>query len=237
MLTVVAWKWGSLFGPEWVNVLRSMFERHLHLPHRFACVTDDARGLDPRVDAVPLPGLLSDSPRCIRRLRQYDGMWATENLGRRFLSIDLDVVITDDVTPLFARPDPVVCWKVGYARVYTGALVLMDAGALHGLWEAFAADPEGYAREAQRAIYGRERAGAPWGGASDQPVLNHYIRTHTLVAELRDEDGITTYFSGYRPKDPPMAELRPGVRLVSFGSANKKVIESGRHPWIRECWR
>jgi hypothetical protein len=215
-----------------------MFARRLQVPHRFVCVTDDARELDTRVTPVRLPDLLRDSPRCIRRLRQYDGDWAEESLGARFLSVDLDMVLTDDVTPLFDRPEPIVCWKVGYARVYTGALVLMDSGALHGLWRLFSADPEGYAREAQRAIYGRERAGVPWGGASDQPVLNHYIRSHkATVAELRDEDGITTYFSGYRPKDPPMAELRPGVRLVSFGSANKKVIESGRHQWIRECWR
>jgi hypothetical protein len=249
MLTVVTWKWGRLFGPEYVNTMRSMMLRHLHVPHQLVCVTEDPVGIDSDVTCVPPPYRLSTghpphhagltfpgTPRCIRRLKQYDGAWAREYLGPRFLSIDLDVVVTGDVTPLFDRLAPLVLWRVGYAQVYSGGIVLMDAGALDGMWQAFSLNPERYARAAQAAVY-RERADAPWGDASDQPVLNHYVRTHPVpVDELRDEDGITTYFSGYRPADPPMAELRPGTRIVMFGSANKAVLDEGRHAWVREHW-
>jgi hypothetical protein len=244
MLSVVTWKWNrpdgsSLFGPEYVNRMRSMMERHLHVEHRVVCVTDDAAGLDLRVDVVPLPHEFSGSPRCIRRLRQYDEQWSRYWFGPRFLSIDLDMVVTGDVTHLFDRTEPLVCWRLGWRHeIYGGALVLMDAGALRGLWERFSADPWGYALAAQASVYHKPTPGAPWSGASDQPVLNYYIRTSGVrVADLKDEDGLTTYRNGFRPKDPPMSELRPGVRLVSFGHGSIDVMEGGKHEWVRENWR
>src|SRR6185369_10690146 len=60
MLSVVCWKWKpsngyrSAFGPETVNVLRAMVRRHYQKPHRFICVTDDSRGIDPGIEIIPL---------------------------------------------------------------------------------------------------------------------------------------------------------------------------------------
>jgi hypothetical protein len=53
MLSVVTWRWKprrgyrSSFGPETVNVLRSMVRRWYPKPHRFICVTDDPAGIEP----------------------------------------------------------------------------------------------------------------------------------------------------------------------------------------------
>lgn len=243
MLTVVCWKWGALFGPEYVNRLRSMFERHLHVPHELVCVTDDSAGLDPRVGVVQMPHELSGTPRCIRRLRQYDWSWAEKVIGRRFLSVDLDVVVVDDVTPLFARPEPLVLWKVGYAGVYSGSLILMDSGALDGLWRRFMVDPVGYAVEARDALYGVSvhvhGAYRGWGYSSDQPVLNHYVRTRDVPhGEWRDSDGIVTYFGrGYERHGPPLTALPAGARIVVLGSADKVVMDEGKFQWVLEHWR
>ena len=54
-MNVICMKWGSKFGAEYVNRLRSMVVRHLPHPHRFVCFTEDARGIDPAVEVAPLP--------------------------------------------------------------------------------------------------------------------------------------------------------------------------------------
>ena len=57
MISVICWKWGKLFSPVYVNRLRSMLARHLHIPHRLYCITDDRRGLDPEVGYFAMPNL------------------------------------------------------------------------------------------------------------------------------------------------------------------------------------
>lgn len=61
MISFVCWKWratqdnGRDFRSEHVNVLHASVARHYDRPHRFICITDDAAGLDPRIEAVPMP--------------------------------------------------------------------------------------------------------------------------------------------------------------------------------------
>ena len=57
MVNVICMKWGSMYGPEYVNHLRAGVARHLRRPHRFVCFTDDGSGLDPAVEVMPLPEL------------------------------------------------------------------------------------------------------------------------------------------------------------------------------------
>jgi hypothetical protein len=65
---VTCWKWKPaqpsgprFFDSKHVNVLRAMVARHLPIPHRFVCVTDDTDGLDSRIEAVPMPPQTFDS--------------------------------------------------------------------------------------------------------------------------------------------------------------------------------
>jgi hypothetical protein len=64
---VTCWKWkpaqpsGRSFDSSHVNVLRAMVARHLPIPHRFVCITDDTNGLDSRIEAVPMPPQTFDS--------------------------------------------------------------------------------------------------------------------------------------------------------------------------------
>ena len=57
MVNVICMKWGSMYGPEYVNHLRAGVARHLRRPHRFVCFTDDGSGLDAGVEVMPLPEL------------------------------------------------------------------------------------------------------------------------------------------------------------------------------------
>lgn len=149
---VVCFKWKappkyrSQYEARNVNVLRNMFERHLHMPHKFVCVTDDPEGIDERVNIVPLWPDHSDlksphgsrEPSCYRRLRLF-ARDAGELIGAdRFAWIDLDVVLTSDVTPIFDRPEPIVLLPTVSPRIpFNGSMVLMDAGARPEVWETF----------------------------------------------------------------------------------------------------
>ena len=43
---VICIKWGTKFGPEYVNRLYHMVEKNLSIPHRFVCFTDNSEGLE-----------------------------------------------------------------------------------------------------------------------------------------------------------------------------------------------
>ena len=229
MITVVCWKWGNLFSSVYVNRLRTALERHLHLEHELVCVTDDATGIDPRVRIVPLPTTYANTPRCRRRMQIFSREFAS-GIGKRILSIDLDMVIVGDITPLVNRTEPIVCWRVDYAGVYSGSFHLMDAGVLDPLWRMYKAAPEAFPASVQ-----------PRGIPSDQAMLNWYLRDKR-VAQWTSKDGLVTYFgAGYERFEkygvgPSNPNLPKGARIVVLGSDDKAVMDEGRFPWVREHW-
>lgn len=232
MLTVICWKWGKLFSPEYVNRLKNSVKRNLHIPHEFVCVTDDHHGLDSDVGTMELPQEWSTSPRCIRRLRMYDRVFA-KRLGDRLLAIDLDVIITGDITPLVNRTEPTVFWRVGYAQCFSGSFQLFNAGEPEGLWRWFSGDPTGVLKAASPMRSANYQS-------SDQDVLTRWLAAHPPAAWWMDEDGIQVYFGrGYERflKGRSQNVLPKGTRLVVLGSSDKHVIDAGAHPWIVEHWR
>jgi hypothetical protein len=237
VLTCVTWKWGEKFGPVYVHRLKAMLARHLHVPHRFVCVADDPTGLE-GIDLVPLPATYADTPRCRRRMWQFSREFGEQLQASRLLCLDLDLVFVRDISPLVQRPELVVCAWIEYAQVYSGSMILMTAGALDGLWQAFKADPDGYPVKAW-----------PRGIGSDQAMLNYYIRkdTHaigrpTRVGRWTKADGIVTYFGeGYERYEhlgvgPRRPALPAGTRVVVLGSDDKHVLETNAFPWVAEHW-
>lgn len=104
-VTILCMKWGTMYGPEYVNHLREGVARHLKRPHRFVCFTDDAQGLRPDVQALPLPELGLPTGH-------GDTRWQKLALFRRDLAglsgtalfLDLDLVIVDSLDPFFDLP-------------------------------------------------------------------------------------------------------------------------------------
>src|SRR5690554_2157344 len=111
MLTVVSWKWNgwrSIYQPHHVRALKRMVAKHLHIPHRFVCVTDDPRELSGietiRLWSDPVVSVQTRYPNCYRRLKMFSN-YAKTLLGEQILSVDLDCVILDDITPLITDDD------------------------------------------------------------------------------------------------------------------------------------
>lgn len=101
---VICIKWGTKFNAGYVNHLYHMVEKHLSLPHRFVCFTDDGKGVEKGVEIFPLPPL--DDTKVIDRGWKKLGLFADTlaDLQGEALFLDLDVIILDSLDDFFKVP-------------------------------------------------------------------------------------------------------------------------------------
>ncbi len=105
MANIICMKWGTKYGADYVNKLHSMVQRHLTIPHRFICFTDDSSGITPGIEVFPLPemALPADAPE--RGWNKLSTMGATlADLQGTTLFLDLDILIIDNIDCLFEHP-------------------------------------------------------------------------------------------------------------------------------------
>ena len=105
---ILTMKWGTLYGAEDVNRLHAQVRRHLARPHRFVCFTDDPAGLDPGVEAMPLPELGLPEGSTDTRWRKLALFNPDLGLEGTALFLDLDLVIVGPLDPFFEVPGEVV---------------------------------------------------------------------------------------------------------------------------------
>jgi hypothetical protein len=104
-VNVLCMKWGTAFGPDWVNRLFAGVRRHLSIPHRFICFTDDARHLHPEIEAFPLPEVrvpVGETDLRWRKLAVFQQ--PLYDLEGPALFLDLDVVIVGSLDEFFSHP-------------------------------------------------------------------------------------------------------------------------------------
>lgn len=119
-LTVVSFLWGAAYGMEHIEKLARGLKRNISQPHRTILITDN---LDLIADAIMRRNhgfdeiaIIQDTELtkhkgCLARLRLFDPyMQAILSVlpGDRLACIDLDVVITGNLDPLFERPESFV---------------------------------------------------------------------------------------------------------------------------------
>ncbi len=123
MNTIVCLKWGSLYGPEYVNNLYAMCKRNLTLPFEFVCYTDNTKGILPYVKTKELPDHLK-------------GWWgktyyfADKELEGTVLALDLDVVIIDNMDCFFEYPGEFIM-KEDYAGHGCSSVVMRFEAGKH----------------------------------------------------------------------------------------------------------
>jgi hypothetical protein len=238
MLSVVTWKWGTLYSADYINRLRNSLDRHLHLPFQLFCVTDDPTDIDARVNVLPMfpetfPDMKSPSGHRsnFRRLKTFDAS-LRDVFGPRTLLLDIDVVITGDVTPIFSRTEPLICFNQSHddpSRIKLNpSVVLFDTGILNHMWQEFSTNPQD--------VWGRVRQSSI-GDAnnSDQAVLGYYAKDlHPL--HFSSDDGIIAF---YKVKNNDGGGLPPETRMVLFFGNDKPSDPDWQRKcqWITEHWR
>lgn len=109
---VVCMKWGTRYGPDYVNRLYGMVARNTTPPFRFICMTDDPTGIDAAVETWQCPAVNIPEPHCNRGWRKVT-LFA-ERLGDLqgdVLFLDLDIVIVDRIDPFFEHGEGFVVMK------------------------------------------------------------------------------------------------------------------------------
>ena len=233
-LVVCCWKWRpapgfrSHFTAAAVNTLRAMVARHYRRPHEFVCITDDAAGIAPDIRIIPIWNDHAQIPgphgvSCYRRLRAFSKE-AAQLIGERFVSLDLDTVITGDLAPLWDRPeDFVIFGDVARNTPYNGSMFLLRAGSRWKVWETF--DPARSPAHTQRlGLVGSDQA---WIGAVLGPN----------EAKWGPADGVYSFQA--HVKKFHGGKLPAEARVVMFHGKQDPWVSGvqASYPWIKAHYR
>lgn len=237
---VLCMKWGTLYGPEYVNVLASAVRAHLPGPYRLVCLTDDEAGLDPGIEAHPIPDI------GLKQEHWYDGAWPKValldhdlyGLRGRALFIDLDSVILGDLGAFFDVPGPLVAidngaWTGEPPRLMS-SIFSFDLGRLGHVVDALRADRDAIvARHRIEQVYLQASVpDAAFWPAEWIVSFKHHLRRPLLVDRVLP------------PRTPP-----PGARFIAFHGRPRPIdlVRGGRWArfpragtgpvrWMRDYW-
>jgi len=114
-------KWGVKYPAEYVNKLRRAVARNLSLPHRFVCLTDDARGLESGIETFPIPSMpvdISGPERGWTKILTFsDPLY---DLKGQCLFLDLDLLILQSIDEFFSCEGDVLIIKDWLKKNGTG---------------------------------------------------------------------------------------------------------------------
>lgn len=228
MLTVATWLWSrpgfrTQYTPEIVIEMRDMVKRFYKKPHRFVCVTDQK--ID-GVETIRLGKLFADldnptwenGPSCYRRLIAFKKD-AARLFGSRFVSIDLDTILLDDVTELWDRKEPVVLLKgISKDVPYCGAMFMMNAGCRPQVFDLF--DPK----------TSPQKTSAAGIKGSDQAWISYVLKREAHWTFGNDIVDFTHHIKESKKK--------PGAKIVFFNGSFKPwgPFVRERTPWIKEAY-
>jgi len=237
VLRVVCWLWPpmtdtyrSKFNATHVNTLRNMVERHYSDPHEVVCITNMPDGIDERVRIVPLWDEFADvysphgnnQPACYRRVRAFSREMA-DIIGPRFVSVDLDCVIVDDMRPLWNRKEDFVIYNYPMRTTpYNGSMWMMNAGARHHVFEDF--KPDVSPIKAKKAGFrGSDQAWFCYALGPNEATWNY-------------KSGVVAWRSDLKCRDYKLPEHS---RIVFFhGLVDPWDAEARkRAPWVEEHYR
>lgn len=234
MISVVAWLWHDSeyrfnhlfqYGRQHVEKLFAAVNENLSLPHENVLITDspgDYANVDRIVplwsDYRHLPGWRGQGHGCWHRLKAFDRETGLQ-LGKRFVWLDLDCVITGSLDPLFDRPEDFVAWKDSNPPTpYCGSMMMMDAGARQSVWDEFNRDHEAAMLKAKGLI------------GTDQAWIGRHLGE--AEATWGPEDGVCNYkFDIVRRHN---GQLPSNARIVFFtGACDPSQPElQEKHEWL-----
>ncbi len=246
MLSIVTFKWAkpgyrSVFTAANVNTTKRMVDRHYPDPHRVICVTDDPVGIDSGVEVIPLWGDAShlpnptwaNGPSCYRRLKVFSN-WFADKITSRFVVIDLDIVFTGDMRPIWNREEDFLIWRPNHRGVpLCASMFMIRPGTNQKVWDTF-----------DHSISPKLASDAGWRG-SDQGWITYCLGQNT--PGWGSADGIY----GYKDDLCKGKKKLPNIHLDSRLAAQRKqpervygslpedaraVIFTGKpDPWDREA--
>lgn len=242
---ILCMKWGTKYGPHYVNRLYAMVRRHLSGDFKFVCLTDDATGVRPEVQCLPIPPLAIElAPG------QRDGAWKKlttfeadlHGLKGTALFLDLDVVVVGSLDDFFTQPGQFLIihdyprfWRFGERIVGNSSVYRFEIGAHADVLANFRAHTD-----VMRAKYRNE-----------QDYLSHFLHAQGKLSYW--PAAWCPSFKYHAIPAWPTNHWKPpfvpkGARIVIFhgevnppdaleGKRNKRFAHIKPATWVAEHWR
>lgn len=244
MISVVCWMWKVVNRPaefcaQHVNIVRAMFARHYSEPHRFICMTDMPKGLDPRIEAITPPVKFENipAPAGVRYPSSYRRLWnfspeAKAVLGERILAIDIDILFTGDLKPLLsAKQDFVTWWDPRFRwNKIPGGIYLLRTGSMPHVWTQF--DPVQSPKRAAES--GKRGSDQGWMSLVLWPPRGWGRNSPPNMHAWTEGEGVMSI-----KWIKPTKYMPHHLKVISTPGFDKPWTPSlqQRHPWIKEHWR
>ncbi|GGD15721.1 hypothetical protein [Aquisalinus flavus] len=144
--TIICMKWGTRYGPEYVNRLYGAVTRNITGPLRFVCFTDDRTGLNQGIEIQPLPRITLPEPYTWTPWRKIScWQYPLADLRGDVMFLDIDLIITGPLDDLFAYAPGEYCvienWTQKTRGLGNTSAFRFPAGKHTGLFEIFEANP------------------------------------------------------------------------------------------------
>jgi hypothetical protein len=238
MYNIICMKWGTVYGPEYVNILAAMVKRHTTLPVRFVCFTDDTRGIHPHIETKPIPEIVLGDAPLVSGWRKIASLSPGLGLSGPTLFLDLDLVIMGNIDCFLTHAPGEFCiienWTQMGRNIGNSSVYRFEAGKHVDVYENFCKNYQ----EIYRTIT-NEQMYLTWEVAKKHKVVFwpdawcRSFKRHSLPAR------VLRYFM--RPQPPRDCKI-----LVFHGppkpieAAHGKWPQRGKFlraaPWILDHW-
>lgn len=245
MLTIVTFKWEPLpnqlesiptqtgatkvtYGADHVNRHYNMVKRNLNIPFRYILMTDDITPkINKEVEQYKLWNTHRNLGGCYHRLFTFSKEFEKCG-GERFIQMDLDMIITGDITPLLDRDEDFVYYRMkgpdGSGFRMNNGMYMMNTGSRSFVWETFNENP-------RKAMSLRK------GNGTDQGVTNSML---DLENEAHWDQGDMIYDMRQDFIEKQKVDLPEDCRIVMWPGprdAIKNPEWADQYPWIKEHYK
>jgi hypothetical protein len=217
--------WGEKYTPTYVERLHAGLRKHLKQPFRFLCITESDR-IAHLSNGIERHGIQDTSltaiKGCFARLRMFDPAWQSQHdITDRLVCLDLDVVLTGPLDPLFDRPEALVVLQGANAAnpcPYNCSVMMLRKNAHPELWTDFKLD---------------QLKHIPCHEFPDDQGWLWYRAPKLAGWQVGARSGIYAF---QKPGWPPGKDGLPSdARLVSFiGWRDPNTFT--KLPWVRQHW-
>lgn len=223
-LVICTWLWGNKYTPIYVERLYAGLQKHLRQSFRFMCLTEHDRisNFSSGIERHAIADLdLTHIKGCFARLRMFDPDWQRQySIEDRLACLDLDVVITGDLDPLFDRPEPLVLLQGANAAnpcPYNCSMMMLRKNAHAEIWQDFNVE--------------RLEEIPTYDFPDDQGWIWHRA-PHAAGWQAGSKSGIYAF---KKPGWPPGDFLPGDARIVAF-PGSRDPNQFMHLPWVKEHW-
>lgn len=242
MQTVICMKWGTRYGPEFVNRMWAAIQRCTTRPTRLVCLTDDETGINPAVHCYPIPDI-DLPPDLINTPWRKLVLWRDPlaDLSGDVLFLDLDLVITGSLDAMFDFEPGRYCvienWTQMGQNIGNTSAFRFPVGKHSSIFNEFQSNPkrvlDSYrieqlyiSREVEDMVFWPKL----WCASFKHTLLPAWPLNFFKVAKLPEETKVVA-FTG----KPDQDEALRGEWPVKAGW--KKLYKHVRPtPWIADHW-